>query len=467
METQVLVIGAGPGGYVAAIKLGKLGKRALLVDRDALGGECLNYGCIPSKALISASGIVHKAKKAGEIGINLQLSGVDMSKIQAWRAGIITGSQRGIATLEKGNNVQVLMGEARFTGANTAEITTEAGGADTVSFEHAIIATGSRPMEIPGFSIDGVHVLANKEALELAQIPGRLLVIGGGVIGLEIGTYFAKLGTQVTVVEMMGQILPGVEPDLTQPVLRALTKLGVTVHLNAKAGGYVQKDGALEVSFSTAEGEQKIVVDKILLSVGRTASSGSLNLAAAGVNPNPRGYVPVNESYQTNVPNIYAIGDIVGPPFLAHKASREGILAALHIATGETHPLGAVPSVIFTDPEVASVGITEAQARDHGLETVQGRFPFSASGRAQTTRETDGFVKVLAEKTTGKILGVGVVGPGASDIISEACLAVKLGATLEDVSSTIHPHPTLPEAFMEACEAAMGQAIHILAPVRR
>ncbi|MBI4055935.1 MAG: dihydrolipoyl dehydrogenase [Elusimicrobia bacterium] len=462
-KIQVLIIGAGPGGYVAGINLGKLGKKALLVDKDKLGGECLNYGCIPSKALISTASTIHKIKKAKEIGVEAGNISVDMIKVQQWKSKLIEGFNRGIANLSKGNGVEVLSGEARFTGPNTAEVRTPS-STETVQFENAILATGSRPMEIPGFKIDGQSVLSSKEALELSQVPPRLLVIGGGVIGLEIGMFYAKLGSQVTVVEMMDQILPGMDIDLTQPVSRALTKLGVQVILKAKASGYTPKEGALSIKVSSPESEKEILADKILLSVGRTPNTASLGLETAGVKTDPKGYIPVNARYQTSIPNIYAIGDIIGPPFLAHKASREGVLAALSIAGEEPEPIGAIPWAIFTDPEVAFVGLNESQAKEKGMEITTGRFPFSASGRAQTTRESDGFVKVIAEKSSGRLLGVGIVGPGASDLISEACLALRLKATLEDIASTIHPHPTLPEAFQEAAEAAMGQAIHLLSP---
>ena len=466
IETQVLVIGAGPGGYVAAIKLGKLGQKTLLVDRDALGGECLNYGCIPSKALISAANVAHKLRKAKDIGIESSGVSVDMEKVQKWRAGLVEGFRKGVSMLTKGNGAEVLMGEAGFTGPREALVRGKE-GTETVRFERALIATGSRPMEIPGFAIDRANVLGNKEALELPSVPARLLVIGGGVVGLEIGTYYAKLGSKVTVVEMLPQILAGIDPDLTQPVSRSLAKLGIDVLLSSKASSYKALPEGLEAVVQTQEGEKRLMADKILLSVGRAPNTDSLNLEAAGVRKDGRGYVPVNASYQTSVPHIYAIGDVVGPPFLAHKASREAALAAEAISGKEPGPLGAVPWAIFTDPEIASVGITESQAREKGIETVQGRFPFSASGRAQASREPEGFVKVLAEKGTERILGVGIVGANASDMISEACLAVRLNATLEDVASTIHPHPTLPEAFQEACEAAQGRAVHILAPVRR
>lgn len=464
-QTDVLVIGAGPGGYVAAIKLGQLGKKVLLVDRDKPGGECLNYGCIPSKALISAANIVHKARKAQEIGLSFQGLQVDMAKLQQWKATMVSGMNRGVSTLTKGNGAELVIGSARLTGPKTAELET-ASGKETVEFQHAIIATGTRSIALPGFAFDGKNVLSSKEALDLTEVPGRLLVIGGGVIGLEIGTFYAKLGSQVTVVEMMPQLLPGIEPDLVLPVSRGLQKLGVAVHLQAKAQRWNPRaDGGLAVTLQTQEGEKEILADKILLSVGRAPVTDGLGLDAAGIETTPKGYIKVDAQYKTSAPTVHAIGDVTGLPLLAHKASREGILAALAIAGEEAEPIGAVPWAVFTDPEVAFVGLSEAEAKEQGRETQVGRFPFAASGRAVSSRETDGFVKVISEKGSGRLLGVGIVGPSASDLISEACLAIRLKATAHDVASTIHPHPTLPEAFMEASEAALGQAIHII--VRR
>lgn len=453
-SAQVLVVGAGPGGYVCAIKLAKLGKKVLLVDKDKLGGECLNYGCIPSKALIHAAGLGHKVKKAAAIGVAAPGLSVDWSRVVGWKAGVLAGLNRGIGALLKGNGVEHLAGEARFTGPREASV-----GPETVRFESAVIVTGSRPIALPSLPVDGSRVITSKEALELTEAPARLLVVGGGVIGLEIGMFFAKLGSKVTVVEMTGQLLPGVEADLLAPVTRSLSSLGVEVLLNSKvldAGGRVQ----------TPEGERTVEADRILLSVGRSPNTRGLGLEAAGVGVDPKGFIPVNDRYQTSAPHIYAAGDVVGPPYLAHKASREGMLVAAAIAGRHVEPRGPVPSAIFTDPEIAFVGETAAEAEKRGLQVRSGRFPFSALGRAQTTRETEGFVKIVAEQGSGLILGVSIVGPGASDLIGEACLALRMKATLEDAANTVHPHPTLCEAFAEAAEAVQGQAIH-LAPVRR
>lgn len=466
MTTDVLIIGAGPGGYVAAIKLSQLGKKVLLVDADKPGGECLNYGCIPSKALISAASLVHKAKKAAEIGISVEGIRVDLAKLQQWKTGMLQGMNRGVLTLTKGNGAEYLQGAVRFTGTKSAEVRTPQ-GTEPVQFQFALIATGSRPIPLPGFAFDGRNILSSKESLELTALPQRLAVIGGGVIGLEIGTLYAKLGSQVTVIELMPQLLPGIEPDLVQPVARSLQKLGVQVHLSSKALGWSSRDGALSLKLQTPEGEKEVAADKILLSVGRAPNTEGLDLVAAGVETDPKDFITVDAEYETTSDGIYAIGDVIGPPFLAHKASREAILVAQCICGEDPEPLGPVPWAIFTDPEIACVGPTEQEARDQGHDLQVGRFPFAASGRAVTTREPEGFVKVVSEKNTGKLLGVGIVGSEASNLISEACLALRLKATVHDVASTIHAHPTLSEAFLEAAEASSGRAIHILAPARR
>ncbi|MBI2070291.1 MAG: dihydrolipoyl dehydrogenase [Elusimicrobia bacterium] len=462
IQTEVLVIGAGPGGYVGAIRLAQLGKKVLLADKDKLGGECLNYGCIPSKALIAAGNLVHKIKK-GNFGIETQGLSVNLEKLQAWKGNLIGGLNRGIQGLLKGNGVQLFMGEAVFTGPRQATVTT-AQGSDKIAFEKAVIATGSRPMEIPGFAVDGNRVIGSKEALELKVLPKSLVVIGGGVIGLEIGTYYAKLGVAVTVVELMNQLLPGIDPEFVIPVVRSLEKLGVKTYIETQAVGFQDKGAEAAVTLKTTHGEIELMAEKILLCVGRKPNSQSLGLDAAGVNVDSKGFIQVNEQGETSAPGIYAIGDVTPGPLLAHRSSAQALAAAQAIAGGPFHSIGAVPWAVFTDPELAVVGLTERQAKEQGLSVLVGKFPFAASGRALAAGEPDGFVKVVADKNSKKVLGAGIVGPEASDLISEAALAVRLGATLDDVASTIHPHPTLPEAFHEACEAALGQAIHILPP---
>ncbi|MEK7287751.1 MAG: dihydrolipoyl dehydrogenase [Elusimicrobiota bacterium] len=467
IQTQVLVIGAGPGGYVAAIKLAKLGKKVLLVDKHKLGGECLNYGCIPSKALIALANNVHKIKKAKEMGVEIQGLSVNLEKFQAWKNNMVGNLGRGIQGLLKGNSVNFLAGEAVLTGPRSAKVKA-AGGDEEIVFEHAILATGSKPMEIPGFAVDGQWVLGSKEALDLIRLPESLLVIGGGVIGLEIGTLYAKLGAQVTVVEFMSQLLPGLEPDLAAYVLRSLGKLGVKIYLGAQALGYSVEGGRAVVKLKISEGEAQMSAEKIFLCVGRRPNSQNLGLEAAGIEVDNKGFIQVNEHGETTASGIYAIGDVTPGPLLAHRSSSEGIAVAQAIALPPSPhppiPPSFIPWAVFTDPQIACVGLSEKEAKEKGRPVLIGKFPFAASGRAMAAGEPEGFVKVVADKATQKVLGVSMVGPEASDLISEACLAVRLGATIEDIASTVHPHPTLPEAFVEACEAAVGQAIHILPP---
>ena len=460
--TDVLVVGGGPGGYVAAIKAGQLGKTVLVVDRDKLGGECLNYGCIPSKALIAAASHAHKSKKIKEAGFDEPTHNLDWTKVIAWKDQMIGGFVKNIGVLVKGNKGESVHGSVKFTTANTAIIELAAGGTDTVEFKHAIIATGSEIVSIPGFAIDGNDILGSKEALDLKKPPVGLVVVGGGVIGLEIGTFFAKLGTKVTVVEFTDALLPVIERDMVSPVSRSLTKLGVDVMLQSKAKSWSKKGKRLEVVVETADGEKKISCDKILMAVGRAPRSKGLGLDKIGVELDKRGHIVVDTEMLSSVGNIYAIGDVVGQPYLAHKASREGILAAQSIAGEPLEARGQVPWAVFTDPEISWVGMTDAEAKAAGYKTILGKFPFAASGRAMASRETDGFCKVVADKETHKILGAGFVGTNASDLIGEACLAVSVGVTLEQVAQTIHPHPTLTETFAEACEGALGHPVHML-----
>jgi len=460
--TDVLIIGGGPGGYVAAIKAGQLGKKVLLVDRDKLGGECLNYGCIPSKALIAAAGQVHKSKKSKEAGFDNPKHELDWTKVVAWKDQMIGGFVKNIGVLVKGNKGEHIHGSVEFTTARTAIIRKAGGGTEDVEFKHAIVATGSEIVSVPGFAIDGKDILGSKEALDLKTPPEALVVVGGGVIGLEIGTFFAKLGTKVTVVEFTDSLLPVIEKDLVSPVSRNLSKLGVEVLLQSKAKSWTKKGKRLEVVVETADGDKKLVCDKVLMSVGRAPRSKGLGLEKLGVELDKRGHVIVDTEMLSSVGNIYAIGDLVGQPYLAHKASREGILAAQSIAGAPLEPRGQVPWAVFTDPEISWVGMTDPEAKAAGYTTVVGKFPFAASGRAMAVRETDGFCKVVADKATHKILGAGFVGTNASDLIGEACLAVSVGVTLEQVAQTIHPHPTLTETFAEACEVALGHPVHML-----
>ncbi|MBI5242940.1 MAG: dihydrolipoyl dehydrogenase [Elusimicrobia bacterium] len=463
---DALVIGGGAGGYVCAIKLAQLGKKVILAEQGRLGGVCLNVGCIPSKALIHVSGLAHEARGSEALGISAGALSVDWVKAVQWKNSVVRGLVRGVGALMKGNGIEVLQGTARFTGPSEASIQSSA-GAESVRFEHAVIAAGSSPIALSGFDFDGERILSSTEALELTEIPKRLAIIGGGVIGLEIGMFLAKLGAQLSVIEELDQLLPGIEPDLAAPVSRSAQKLGAAIHLKSKALRWGRAaDGALELAIETPEGEKTVQADRVLVSVGRKPNSGGLCLEAAGVRTDAKGFIRVDERFRTSAPNICAAGDVVGPPFLAHKASREGSLAALAVAGKPPEPLGHIPWVVYTDPEIAGVGETESQARSRGAEVRVGRFPFAANGRALSMRRAEGFVKITADKADDRILGVSIAGPNASDLISEAALALRLKATLHDLAGTVHPHPALSEALHEAAEAALGRPIHILPPRR-
>ncbi|MFA6317468.1 MAG: dihydrolipoyl dehydrogenase [Elusimicrobiota bacterium] len=464
IETDVLVIGAGPAGYVGAIKLGKLGKRVVLVEGDKLGGECLNYGCIPSKALINAGWLFHRASKGLQPGVIAESVKPDMAGLQSWKSGLLSAFSKNIGSLAKANGVQVMSGQASFTGPNEARVVSAA-GEETICFTNALVATGTKPAALPGLPFDGAWCLTNREALDLPAPPLNLLVIGAGAIGLELGTFYAKLGSKVTVVEFMPQILPGMEADAVSVISRSLQRLGVEVLVSSKAKAALPASGGTRsVLVETPAGERTIPADKVIVSVGRIPHTADLGLDKAGIKTDAKGHIAVDASLRTNVPHIYAAGDVARPPYLAHKASAEALAAACAIAGAPVPDIGLIPMAVFTDPEAASVGESESAAKARGADILVGKFPFAANGRAQTMRETEGFVKVVADKTTHKLLGVSMVGPHVSELVSEACLALRLGGRLEDVAHTVHPHPTLPEAFMEACEAALGSAIHLLPP---
>jgi dihydrolipoamide dehydrogenase len=448
---------------VAAIRLAQLGKKVLLIDQQFLGGVCLNVGCIPSKAVIHAAKSKRRMEHAATMGLHAGEVKVDMLRLQQWKGEVVNRLVSGIAQLNKANKVDFVKGSAKLTGPHTLEVRSES-GVQAVEADHILLATGGRPMEIPGFQIDGKRVLSSTEALELIEVPKTLAVIGGGVIGLELGTAYAHLGSKVTVIEMMDQLLPGTDPDMVRVVAKNLRAFGVQYHTKAKARRLTEHGVEVELE------DGKVVEvpgERVLLSVGRRPNTDTLGLEAAGVKANAKGYLEVTKEQRTNVPHILAIGDITPGPQLAHRASHEGLVAAEIIAGRKAgSDWQVVPGVIFTDPEVATAGLTEAEARAKGMDIMVGKFPFAASGRALSTGESEGLVKVIADKATQVVVGVHIVGAEASDLISEAALAIEMGATLDDLILTVHPHPTLPEALMEAAEAAKGQAIHIANPGR-
>ncbi len=463
---EVVVIGGGPGGYGCAIRLGQLKQKVICVEKDEVGGVCLNWGCVPSKALISASHTYEKVKEQGQtMGIFADGIRVEIPKMQEWKDGIVKKLTGGIRGLFKGNGVELVVGEARVTGKNTVEVKTREGGVETIEATKAIvIATGSSTIEIPSFKFDGRQVIGAKEAVSLKSVPKRLLVIGGGVIGLELGMVYQKFGSELTVVEMTSGLLPGVDPDCTAVVEKRIVKHGGKIFKNAKAMGYEKSsDGSLAVKVDLGEGRHDtMVADCVLVAVGMRPNGGGLGLEEIGVKVE-RGFVPTDPLGRTNVEGIYAIGDVSGHPMLAHKATKEGEVIAEVIAGHKAaKDWVSIPAAIFTDPEIATAGLTEAQAKEKGYEVRVGKFPFAALGRAMAVHETDGFFKIVANKKTNELLGVHIVGAEASDLISEGALALEMHAFLEDVGLTIHPHPTLGEGFMEAAMNGLGHAIHIM-----
>jgi dihydrolipoamide dehydrogenase len=463
LQVEALVIGAGPGGYVAGIRLGQLKKKAMVVERDKPGGICLNVGCIPSKALINAAKYYDKVKNHGaEIGLYADNLRVDMPKMQSWKGEVVTKLTGGVKILLKANGCEYRTGVAKLVSRNTVEVT-DAAGTTTIKADNIIIATGSRPIEIPGFKFDDNRIVDSTGALAFDTVPERFIVVGGGYIGIEIGTLYAKLGSKVTVVEALPTILAGNDPEIIQVVTRKLKKLGVEIMTGAKAKSWTEAGGRAAVTLSVDDGARDVTLeaDKVLVAVGRRPNSEGLGLEAVGVKID-KGFVPVDKKQRTNVPGIYAIGDVAGQPMLAHKASREAEVAAEVIAGHRAEfDVRCIPAVIFSDPEVATAGISADEAEKRGRKVKVGKFPFVALGRAIANADTDGFVKVIIDAQTKEVLGIHVVGNGASDIIAEAALAIEMGALADDLSLTIHAHPTLPEAIMEAAKASLGEAIHI------
>jgi dihydrolipoamide dehydrogenase len=460
IRVDAAVIGAGPAGYVCGIRLGQLGKKAVVIEREKAGGVCLNVGCIPSKALINAAKLYDKIRHGEEMGILTDNARVDMSKMQSWKDQVVGKLTGGVKMLLKANKCDFLSGQAKLVGRNRIEVTTSE-GVTIVEADHIVLATGSRPIEIPGFAFDGHRVIDSTGALALTEVPRRLVVIGGGYIGMELGTLYAKLGSEVTMVEALPAILPGTDPELAQVVARKAKKLGMKVVTGAKAKGWVEIDGEARVTIETEGGSETLSADKILVAVGRRPNFENLGLEALGVKVE-RGFVPANRRQETNVPGIYSIGDLAGQPMLAHKGSKEAEVVAEVIAGKKAEmDVRTIPSVIFTDPEISSAGITQAEAEARGKQVKIGKFPFAALGRAIANADTDGFVKVVIDAGTHEVLGIHVVGNGASDMIAEAALAIEMGALADDLSLTVHAHPTLPEAIMEAAKASLGEAIHV------
>ncbi len=460
---DAIVLGGGPGGYVCAIRLAQLGQKVCCIEGEEVGGVCLNWGCIPSKALISNAHLYDKAKSGEEVGLSFGDVRLDVDKMQDWKGGIIKKLTGGVRGLLKNNGATLIEGMGRLISPQSVAVTRADGSQVTVEATKGIVlATGSATIQIPGFEFDGQRIIGAREAVSLRQVPKRLVVIGGGVIGLELGSVYQTFGSQLTVLELSPTLLPGNDKDAVKLVERHLKKHGAEIYTGTQAKGYRLEGDEVVVTAQQGEKTVEVRCDQVLVAVGMKPRSRGIGLEEIGVHIDQRGFVPTDDTCRTNVPGVYAIGDVSGAPMLAHKASKEGEVAAEVIAG---HKAGkdwrTVPGIIFTHPEIAQAGLTADDAIAEGHDVQVGRFPFSVLGRAMSIRETEGFVKVVRDKKTDVVLGITVCGPSASDLISEAVLAVEMGATATDIALSIHPHPTLGEALMEASAAALGQAIHI------
>lgn len=461
IETETIVIGAGPGGYVAAIRAAQLGQKVTIVEKEHIGGVCLNVGCIPSKAIIAASHRYEIAKHSDAFGIFTEHVTVDFSKVQEWKAGIVKKLTGGVEGLLKGNKVEIVHGEAYLVDHHSLRVLTEK-TAQTYNFKNAIIATGSRPIELPAFKYSK-RVLNSTGALSLQEIPKKIIVIGGGVIGIELGSAYLNFGTQVTILEGADDILSvGFEKQMSALVKRSMKKKGAEFHTKAMAKKVEETDDGVIVTFEVKGEEKKVEADYVFVMVGRRPNTDEIGLEQVGIKNN-RGIIEIDKQCRTNIKNIYAIGDIVPGPQLAHKASYEAKIAAEAIAgqPSEIDYIG-MPAVVFSDPELATVGYTEKEAKEQGIEVVTAKFPFAANGRALSLASTDGFVKLVTRKNDALVIGAQIVGASASDMIAELGLAIDAGMTAEDIAMTIHAHPTLGEMTMEAAEAVLGHPIHIL-----
>ncbi len=457
INAEVLVLGGGPGGYTAAFRAADLGKQVVLVEKyPVLGGVCLNVGCIPSKALLHMAQIIHEAEQSASHGISFGKPEIDLDKLRGFKESVTKTLNQGLDGLVKQRKITRLQGVGQFTSANTLEVTGE-NGIQTITFEQAIIAAGSAPTKIPVFPNDDPRLMDSTDALALDSVPEKLLIVGGGIIGLEMATVYHALGSKIGVVELMNQIIPGCDKDLVMPLQKRIKKQYDNIWLKTKVSAIEPVDAGLKVSFEGDKAPESDVFDKVLVAVGRRPNGAKIGADKAGVHVDEAGFIPVDKQQRTNIPHIFAIGDIVGNPMLAHKAVHEGKVAAEVIA-GQKAAFDAltIPSVAYTDPEVAWMGVTENQAKEQGIEYEKGAFPWAASGRSLSLGRNEGVTKVLCDKNTGRIIGAGMVGPNAGELIAEAVLALEMGADAEDIGLTIHPHPTLSETFAFAAEMITG-----------
>jgi dihydrolipoamide dehydrogenase len=464
---QVVVLGAGPGGYAAAFLAADLGLKTALIDTEENpGGVCLYRGCIPSKALLHAAKVLHEAEAAAVMGIEFGAPRISVDKLRAWKDGVVKKLTGGVGQVAKFRKVTYISGRGTFTDAHTLSVALTAGGAQTVEFDHCIVATGSRPATIPIFP-KSERILDSTSALDLKSVPKTMLVVGGGYIGLELGSVYAALGARVSVVEMLpGLLLPGADRDLVAILEKRLSKSFESIMVNTKVAGASEVSDGIRVKLEGAVNEER-TYEQVLVSVGRKPNTSGFGLEKTKARVNARGFIEVDGQRRTAEPSIFAIGDVTGDPMLAHKASHEGRTAAEVIAGHKVaFEPAAIPAVIFTDPEIAWCGLTETQAKEKNIEVAVAKFPWGASGRAMTIERTDGLTKLIIDPRTERVLGVGIAGPGAGDLISEGALAIEMGALASDVKLTIHPHPTLSETIMEAAEVFYGQSTHVYRPKR-
>ncbi len=469
IHAEVVVLGAGPGGYTAAFRAADLGKQVVLIEKhDSLGGVCLNVGCIPSKALLHVAKVITEAEEVSEHGVSFGKPKIDIDKIRGWKESVISKSTGGLTALAKGRKVQVVQGMAKFTSPNSLAVQTP-DGEKIVTFDNCIVAAGSSVARIPGFPYDDERIIDSTGALQLKDVPKRMLVIGGGIIGLEMATVYDALGSKISVVELMDQLMPGADKDMVKPLHTRIAKRYESIMLKTKVTKIEAEKKGLKVTF---EGEQAPaepqVYDRVLMAVGRRPNGREIAAEAAGLIVNERGFIPVDKQMRTNVSHIYAIGDIVGDPMLAHKAVHEGKVAAENIAGHKAYfePL-TIPSVAYTDPEVAWMGLTETHAKAQGIEFEKASFPWVASGRAGSVGRSEGATKILLDPKSRRILGAGIVGVNAGELIAEAVLALEMGADMEDIGLTIHPHPTLSETFCFAAEMAEGTITDLMPPRKK
>ena len=456
-KTEVLVLGGGPGGYTAAFRAADLGLKVTLVERyPVLGGVCLNVGCIPSKALLHIAEIIHEADEVKKHGLSFGAPQIDLDKIRSWKESVTANLNKGLAGLAKQRKVTVVEGHGEFVSSSQLKVS-NGDQQQLIDFDHAVIAAGSQPVKIPVFPNDDPRLIDSTGALQLEDVPENLLVVGGGIIGLEMATVYHALGSKISIVELQDQLIPGCDADLVKPLHRRIKRQYENIYTSTRVTAIESEDAGLKVSFEGKDAPESALFDRVLVAVGRTPNGKLINAEAAGVNVDERGFISVDNQQRTNVANIFAIGDIVGNPMLAHKAVHEGKVAA-EVISGMKSAFDAmtIPSVAYTDPEIAWMGMTETEAKEKGIEYEKGAFPWAASGRSLSIGRNEGITKLLCEKKTGRVIGAGIVGTNAGELIAEAVLALELGADAEDIGLSVHPHPTLSETLAFAAEMIDG-----------